>query len=87
MKIVKLSGNIVREVIPEYALPVEQWYGEEFAKSCVEAPDEVNQRWVYDPETKTFSEPKPTEHIPTSEERLTALESAMLSLMEVNSDV
>ena len=87
MKVVRLIGNTVVEVIPEYALPVEQWYGEEFAKNCIEAPDEVSQRWIYDPKTQTFSEPKPISSIPTTEERLSALESAMLSLMGVNSDV
>ncbi len=63
MKVVRIENNRVAEVIPEYALPVAKWYGEEFAKSCVDAPDEVDQRWVYDPVTSTFSapsnEPKP----------------------------
>ena len=55
MKIVKLEKNVVREVIPEYAHPVEKWYGAAFAAECMEAPDEVEQRWVYYPETGTFS--------------------------------
>ncbi len=46
MKIVKMDGNVVREVIPEYALPVEKFYGPAFAAACVEAPDEVEQRWA-----------------------------------------
>ena len=57
MKTVRLRDNIVQEVIPEYALPVAEWYGEAFAAECVVAPDEVDQRWIYDPETGTFSEP------------------------------
>lgn len=57
MKIVRLESNIVREIIPDYALPVEKWYGADFAAQCVEAPDEVEQGWVYDPETNTFSAP------------------------------
>ena len=57
MKTVRLKNNIVFEIIPEYALPVEKWYGAEFATECVEAPDEVEQHWVYNPETSTFSPP------------------------------
>lgn len=57
MKVVRLKNNIVFEIIPEYALPVEKWYGTDFAAECVEAPDEVEQHWVYDPETGVFSEP------------------------------
>lgn len=58
MKIVKLSNNIVTEVIPDYALPVKKWYGEKFAKECIEAPDEVDQYWVYNPTTDSFTPPK-----------------------------
>ena len=57
MKTVRLRNNAVFEIIPEYALPVEKWYGAEFAAMCMEAPDEVDQHWVYDPETGIFSEP------------------------------
>lgn len=46
MKIVKMNGNRVQEVIPEYALPVEKFYGSAFASECVEAPDYVDQRWI-----------------------------------------
>ena len=44
-KIVKLKDSVVTEIIPEYALPVEKWYNTEFAKECMEAPDEVQQGW------------------------------------------
>lgn len=47
MKIVRLKNNIVVEIIPEYALPVEKWYGEEFASECLEGPDEVQIGWKY----------------------------------------
>lgn len=50
MKTVRLQSNVVVEIIPDYALPVAQWYGEAFAAQCVEAPDEVAQGWVYDGE-------------------------------------
>lgn len=81
MKTVRLDNNIVAEIIPEYALPVEKWYGGEFAAQCVEAPNEVDQRWVYDPETGEFSEPAEPEPIsepdpsdePTADELLKIL--------------
>lgn len=53
--IVKLDNNIVVEIIPEYAIPVEQWYGEDFAKTCVEAPENVEVGWIYNKEDHTFS--------------------------------
>lgn len=80
MKTVRLKDNMVREVIPNYALPVEKWYGAAFAAECMEAPDEVDQHWTYDPETGTFSapvEPDPdqpeAEQEPTTEEILDVL--------------
>ena len=48
MKTVRLSDNIVVEIIPDYALPVEKWYGKKFAALCVKAPDEVEQHWAMD---------------------------------------
>lgn len=64
MKTVRLRNNTVAEIIPEYALPVETWYGETFAAQCMEAPDEVEQRWTYDPESGTWSEPGDTDPAP-----------------------
>lgn len=67
MKTVRLENNVVREVIPDYALPVEKFYGAEFAAQCVEAPDEVDQHWIYkdgswiDPATIEPEEPAPAE--------------------------
>ena len=68
MKIVRLDGNTVREVIPEYALPVEKFYGAAFAAQCVEAPDYVDQRWILnedgswtDPDDVVEPEPEPTQ--------------------------
>ena len=55
MKIVRLEENKVREIIPDYALPVETWYGPAFATECMEAPDDVEQGWVYDPVSMLFS--------------------------------
>lgn len=62
MKVVRLSGNIVAEIIPDYALPVEKWYGKEFAALCVEAPDDVEQHWVMN-DDGSFSPP----HVETAE--------------------
>lgn len=78
--------NTVREVIPEYALPVSKWYGESFASRCVDAPDDVVQGMVYDLETRKFSEPvePATEH--TTEEillELAADHEYRLSLQEM----
>lgn len=46
MKTVFVRNSTVIEIIPDYALPVEKWYGAEFAAQCVEAPDEVKQGWT-----------------------------------------
>lgn len=59
MKYVKLTNNIVTEIIPQDATPLNEWYPEDFVARCVEAPNEVEQNWVYDPNTNTFSEPAP----------------------------
>ena len=76
MKTVRVTDNVVREIIPAYALPVAKWYGPQFAKECREAPDEVKQGWVYDPVTGLFSEPGPEpEPEPTPEERMAELEA------------
>ena len=70
MKTVRLKDNIVVEIIPEYALPVEKWYGKAFAEHCMEAPDEVNQNWLYNPETGVFNEPvAETEPITPAQQR------------------
>jgi hypothetical protein len=64
MKTVRLENNTVVEIIPNYALPVEKWYGAEFSALCMEAPDEVEQNWAYDPDTETWAEPKAPEPQP-----------------------
>ena len=65
MKIVKLEQNIVREIIPEDVRPLDLYYPPDFCAQCVEAPDEVEQRWVYDPDANTFAlPPEPQEPEP-----------------------
>lgn len=59
MKTVRLNDHVVHEIIPDYALPVEKWYGDTFAKQCVEAPDNVEPGMVYDPIKNVFSWPTP----------------------------
>lgn len=81
MKTVRLKDNIVAEVIPEYALPVEKWYGAAFAAQCMEAPDEAEQGWVYDPATGAFS--APVEELNPDEE----LELTMEDLAEATLDL
>lgn len=88
MKTVRLSENKVVEIIPEYALPVAKWYGEAFAAQCIEAPNEVEQNWAYDPETNTFSEPTnepepEPEPEPTLEDRVTGLEETTTQQGEI----
>lgn len=85
MKVCRLENNVVVEIIPAYALPVEKWYGPAFAASCVEAPDDVAQHWTYNPETGTWAEPQPEpnpEPTPTTEERVAALEAENKLLKE-----
>lgn len=65
MRIVRLENNEVLEIIPEYALPVEKWYGKVFAAECVEAPDDVEEGWIYSQVTGVFSEPRVVEETKT----------------------
>lgn len=57
MKYVHLRQNIVFEIIPDEARPIEEWYNADFAAECVEAPDDVEQGWVYDSKTGKFLMP------------------------------
>lgn len=81
-KFVRIEKGVVVEIIPEYALPVENWYGAEFASRCIEAPDMVDQDWAYDPETGLFSEPLPIVPEPSLTERMRALELENAELKE-----
>lgn len=82
MKVARIANNIIREIIPEYGLPVEQWYGEEFAKLCEEVPDEaqcgwikVNNEWV-SPDVVNFEENK--------DQRIQQSKSNLANYLEVN---
>ena len=77
--IVRLQDFIVKEILPGDLDTVRQWYGDAFAESCMEAPEEVGLNWTYDPDTGEFSEPKDIPQPPsppTTEERVAALEAA-----------
>ena len=69
MRCVRIRNGVVAEIIPDYAMPVVEWYGEMFAAQCVEAPDEVGQRWRFD--SGVFLPPAEPE--PTHEEDIDAL--------------
>ena len=82
---VRLENNVVVESIPDYALPVEKWYGADFAAQCVEAPDEVEQGWVYDADTDTFAPPGPEPvQEPTTEDRVQTLEAQLKASIKSN---
>lgn len=78
MKVARIENNVVVELIPEYALPVEKWYGTQFASLCKEVPDNVEPNYVYDPKTDSYKPPvveDPPAPPPTMDERVTTLES------------
>ena len=85
MKKVQIQSNVVKEVIPDYALPVERWYGPAFAEQCVDAPEEVEQGWVYDPYTGNFAPtgPEPIPE-PTTEDRVKTLEAQLEASIQSN---
>ena len=82
MKFVRLENNKVVEIIPDYALPVEKWYGEEFASRCIESPDEVEQGWFYDSESKKFVKELPIKVEQTRDKKLSELSSACNTAIE-----
>ncbi|WP_369284020.1 hypothetical protein [Oscillibacter sp. GMB15532] len=77
MRIVRVENGTVAEIIPEYAIPVEIWYGSEFASQCVEAPDEVEQGWTRNKDG-SFKEPTMVNQtaVEIKEERSTAIKAA-----------
>lgn len=78
MKVARLKHGKIFEFIPDYATPVEKWYGISFAQECVEVPDSAKIDQVYDGNDWIFQTETPP---PTTEERLAALEAATLAMM------
>lgn len=69
MKIVHLDkNNIVQEIIPEDAIPIEKYYSKEYVSRCISAPDYVEQNWVYDHGQWHQYEYEPEIPIPSTEE-------------------
>ena len=75
MKYIRLNAsNVVMEIIPGEdsrfpGIPIEQRYHADFIAALIQTADEteVEQNWVYDPETQTFSEPPTPEPGPDPE--------------------
>jgi hypothetical protein len=62
MKTVRIQNGVVFEIIPDSAvnIGIAHCYGSEFASQCVEAPDNVQQNYIYNITTNTFSVPSST---------------------------
>lgn len=54
---VRVVDNMVIEIVPDYATPVEKYYSPEFCAQCFFAPDGVEQGWIYDPNNGLFLDP------------------------------
>lgn len=75
MKYIRLNkSNVVMEIIPGEdsrfpGIPIEKRYSTDFIAALIQTADEteVEQNWVYDPETQTFSEPPTPEPGPDPE--------------------
>lgn len=46
--------KFVREIIPDEARPVEDWYNVEFASHCMEVEDSIVVNMLYDADNKLF---------------------------------
>jgi len=83
MKTVRIADGVVAEVLPDYALPAEEWYGAEFASQCVEAPDDVTEGMVYDASAGTFKKPTTTQQqIEALKEKLSASDYKVIKFAE-----
>ena len=74
MKYILLEENTVKEIIPGEdpvfpGIPIDQRFPADFVDQLIPTDDEteVDQHWVYDEETGTFSPPPPYEPEPTPE--------------------
>ena len=74
MYILLTDNNTVAEIIPDEnpifpGVPIEDRYAPDFVEKLLHVSDEteVEQNWVYDPETQTFAEPPKPEPSPEPE--------------------
>ena len=78
MKHVNVVNNIVVEILPPNVFAL---IGDpEFLASCREAPDEVEQHWIYDPATDTYWEPG---DMPEPVSEFTGMRTMMLASLGV----
>lgn len=89
MYILLSETNAVYEIIPDIdpvfpGVPIEARYAPEFIKNLKYFPDsvEVEQNWVYDPETNTFSTPPEPPPEPEPEPSADDILSALLGLAD-----
>lgn len=80
MKTVRIKNGTVIEIIPEYALPVDKWYGDYFASQCMEAPEDVKQGWIYDGSNFHKTEPEIEPETGDTETRLKTVEAELSAL-------
>lgn len=78
-----LDNNAVKEIIPDIdptfpGIPIESRYPAKFVAQLLHVDDdtEVQQNWVYDPETGTFSEPPVPDPVPEPPSDLPGLKEA-----------
>ena len=103
-----LNNNNVKEIIPDINpifpdVHIKDRYPKEFIDQLLYIDDNTNveQNWIYNPETETFSEPpipepilksqlpaikEPKQKLPTNEERISALEDVMLEMLGVTTN-
>lgn len=77
-------NNIVQEIIHEFNpifpdIPITERYPQELLDKCIIVSDDTNveQGWVYDFETKTFSETKIDIYEPTLQEKIVAIKNRL----------
>ncbi len=73
------SNEITQILNPQVLSPdIAYWYGEEFSSNCVQAPNEVDQRWIYKNGEFTPPEEEPAHVLTPAEQRKLAYETEPL---------
>ncbi len=83
-KWVRVANGVVQEIIPDAATTpsVAYWFGAVFASQCIIAPDNVQQGWIYDVLSETFSERVQQEPTEPPTDDITILQVAVAKLAE-----